>query len=1672
MTNKVSKSGGGGSSIFSGALNNINFLSGGVDPQTGLYSTTFDFGEISGCSGQGPSFRLQMQFNSLNTIGGSTASTLGVGWSFFLPTYNSETKSLTLMDGKSYKVAESSVNFDGPEDHWMTDRKLKDVNVFGSIPYDDNYMITVQHKEGHSYELLSSSGSSISSVYKLIGPNGRYLKFNYENSSSERVLKSIEDDEDNVLIEVVYGETLDGHDSTNTTTVKLFPSTPEERLVELYFGGADLMLDRIKLQTSESEVLETFFTYQKDQLTKQESGFDPIFSIKGVTHPSGAIETISYHDLLTLPNEAPWTSKLPAVTDYQRQDSNLLMVVTTYDLNPDASGKNFLGAEQQGVTWEDSADGLANLTESYEYSTLVIEGETKETKYTFNKFHQEIEKTTHFGDKLKQVTQTSTYYSDGDQSIDNQDPRYELCAEKQVNIQDGEDNRALTTVYDFDEWGNLLLEVSPSGVREVTEYYHQDGEEDACPEHPFGHRNFPKSISQETADSSSTVESTHTYKALPSFDGASTQILLATTLQAGQLISFTYHGEEDGTVPFAGFISQEKHEIGLQSRTMDYTYETVEDEFATISRQIFSGSDGTTSSRFEKASWLSGLIFELTEPDGVNHLFGYDKLGRVIEISEAVGTPFEALTTYSYIPIPVLTDEIDYHDGIATDIGLGWMVKEETPSRQRFQHTVYDGARKELRSYVRHEEGSYYKISELEYDKLGQVIVEHALDYDLTGPTLVEYRDTEYTRYGSWGEPEEKETSTGLITKTLVSPVDLSVIHQQIRRDEVEDATTVTLARNRTRTTYNLFQKPEQVERLDSSDVVLSVKQSTFDGFGRPDSRTNAVGETLSVLTRDYYGRPLSLTHFDETVYELSYSETNFGKQPSSITTAIESSEGVPGTFAIGSQISDLLDRVSSRTVGGATISYDYEGGQMHPYRTLNNRGQTALFEFIPALDNRPARITTFDGTVDIADWDSTPNLSDHDFTYADNQQEAPLGLLKEARTDQGSRLEYNYGENCLLADMTQTTDGTEYLQDIIRQTLQGKVLELDVHEQDGVRRIIIGYDSKGKQQSVQEGDIVVATTDNLFGNLETETVLKGETLLQETTVTYDDNGLEDTRTIDSQVGNGTLLLELGYDVEDRLNGRKSTVNDVLVRDEAFAYDAKGRLEVYAHEAGYDSAYLPKNAHEMPFVSQSFVYDSLDNIDQLITTFPDGSFNTSTYTYSGQQLTHISNDLTGQDQYPADTSLSYDADGNLTQLGDDVMSYSVFNRLESCDNTEYGYDAFQRIDRVGDTHRVYFQTDSIGETTADGEMLRLIRFGNRTVAEKTGDELTVLGSDRSRTVVQSRSGDDVQVHAYSPLGENSGTTKTGFNGQLRDSATEGYLLGNGVRAYFPILGNFSSQDDFSPFSGGGLNPYAYCERDPMNLLDPSGHVSEAVQLGVAVGVAVLGVISSIAGVIFAIPTGGATLTMSAVAMGALGLLGSAFGAVSSVLTLASASVTLDDELHGTDRTEQINKLDLSAKVFGLVEKVFSLGTMGYTKIGKGPKFPETISDKTIENPMKSKDGGAGKLMRKKTPLPSAQKGSAKASSAFGSVKSKGQHGAKKANNMTLNPQDTGSTGSNSTLGNVPERPKINEILDIEDRKTFSSSEVIGDKRNKRLWSGHSMDTDKVTVIAMRIIDND
>ncbi|WP_339478737.1 RHS repeat-associated core domain-containing protein [Pseudomonas sp. RL_5y_Pfl2_73] len=167
----------------------------------------------------------------------------------------------------------------------------------------------------------------------------------------------------------------------------------------------------------------------------------------------------------------------------------------------------------------------------------------------------------------------------------------------------------------------------------------------------------------------------------------------------------------------------------------------------------------------------------------------------------------------------------------------------------------------------------------------------------------------------------------------------------------------------------------------------------------------------------------------------------------------------------------------------------------------------------------------------------------------------------------------------------------------------------------------------------------------------------------------------------------------------------------------------------------------------------------------------------------------------------------------------------------------YQYDPLDRLTGLKpaehvSTQRFYQNNELVNEIEGQVE-LTILRHEAQPLAQRLHianvTETTLLATDQQRSVLQTLAGTDTQRMAYTAYGhrpaESGLSSLLGFNGERTDPVTGHYLLGQGNRAFNPVLMRFNSPDELSPFGDGGINAYAYCGGDPVNRYDPSGNFS-------------------------------------------------------------------------------------------------------------------------------------------------------------------------------------------------------------------------------------------------------
>lgn len=146
-----------------------------------------------------------------------------------------------------------------------------------------------------------------------------------------------------------------------------------------------------------------------------------------------------------------------------------------------------------------------------------------------------------------------------------------------------------------------------------------------------------------------------------------------------------------------------------------------------------------------------------------------------------------------------------------------------------------------------------------------------------------------------------------------------------------------------------------------------------------------------------------------------------------------------------------------------------------------------------------------------------------------------------------------------------------------------------------------------------------------------------------------------------------------------------------------------------------------------------------------------------------------------------------------------------------------------------DSARFFYQEGAVCTRWEVGRSRSLIKAAGVPVAEQAiggsaQGSMMLASNDTGSVLAESFKGGDRSA-GYSPYGFQRGLESLmGFAGQMRSLLPLGYFLGGGYRFFSIALMRFYSSDNLSPFGMGGINTYAYCGGDPMNRIDPSGHM--------------------------------------------------------------------------------------------------------------------------------------------------------------------------------------------------------------------------------------------------------
>ncbi|MBX8511618.1 hypothetical protein K5D34_18190, partial [Pseudomonas cichorii] len=1135
------------------------------------------------------------------------------------------------------------------------------------------------------------------------------------------------------------------------------------------------------------------------------------------------------------------------------------------------SNTNFLGFNAIGLIWDD--DGLDNLYQAdprYTYTStemLWVEGKAlRSTVRTFNNFHLLTEETVTQGDNV--LSTRTTYHGIPGLPFAQQPAQCQLPHEvlkiwyhPSASSQTHEE----TTRTTFDVFGNLLTQENPDGTLETRRYYPATGG-DGCPADPQG---FVRNLQDSTvtpvpgAPGEAPVLRTAYRYALQTGVGGTTPDWLAMTderlLQVKgidetelQHTAFTYIDQPADRYQHGRKLKDTLTLNGLSTIT-DYTYqrtrntragETVQHTTLTLSTSF----DTVSKTWTLQHSLLNGQPLLNRDDSDVEIAYRYDALGRVTEETAAPGTQYEATKHYHYVLSAVDGQQAEQE---VTDV-KGIKTRTLLDGMNRVVKALRQGAdENDLTRYVQ----TYSAL----YDTRGLLIEDTESDWwlvEVENEPELQLRELPLTstyEYDDWGEQSSVTGPDGIKRHKVKDPVKSTTTEWQA-------------GMGKTLTVTNLFDKPDSIERLALDDSRISLETTVYDGLGRVFGKFDALNH-YRTFSYDAFDRLRTQQLPDKAEIERNYALHSREDLPVSI-----SVDGV----VLGEQAFDGLKRMTDSTIGGRVSRFEYSGGQLQPDKVHTPQGQVIDYIYLPQLGEQPIQRKIVSSTAD--------------YTY--DLQSARLVSSKE----QDQELERDYYSNGELKEERRRQGGEAYVMQY-RYSLKGRLLGYtDVLGQVQT----YSYDASGRIEQLDVGALTSTFSYNAEGLLDSiETIDSGQSL--KISLEYDDAGREVLRSFVLPGGAVQKLVQV-YDAADHLQQRTLGQGSLVLRDETFTYDSRGRLERYT-ASGPEAPLDPQGKQ---IQSQVFGFDALDNIVSVETVFAGGS-NTALYEYTGLDPTQLSAVRNSHADYPASIELEYDDNGNLTlDEAGRTLEYDALSRLlavsanDGGELVDYGYDAQDSLTlsrEAGIQGQRFYRDGQLANQLQGTQQRTFLRVDDILLAEQREEGGTsLLVTDAKKTVMAEVDAGSVTLFEYTAYGHRSDSSGEeslpAFNGELREPSTGWYLLGEGYRAYNPVLMRFHSPDSLSPFDRGGVNPYAYCLGDPVNYLDPDGHLPRWVMPAIGIALSIVGVVASVATLGAATPIAGTGVVAAWSALSAGTQLSSSLSIASGVIGVASGVVSV------------------------------------------------------------------------------------------------------------------------------------------------------------------------------------
>ncbi|MFB7382677.1 RHS repeat-associated core domain-containing protein [Kitasatospora purpeofusca] len=1407
------------SSFLTHANNFTSAVSGGVDPRTGVFNIRIRLGALVGNRGLGPSLPLVLSYSPMT----STDVGFGRGVSMGLTTYDADDRLLTISTGEQYRVEETDKKV------VLLQSKLDIVHV-DRKPAENAYRIA--HKSG-GVEILTGPGNAFSLKVPtvLLTPTGHRLglEWDFASGPQPRLVAVKDEEEPEPLLSVTYA-------GESRTTLRVLPGRPEGYDVDLRLReGLLASVHHFALGRDKPLVWDFAHT----QLGEQGEWGS---WITGATMPGGLTETAHYQNA---GHRFPVTAGLPPLPRVHRfvqvPGCGQPLVEASYEY----TDTNFVGGHSD-VDWNGDCDNLYEVLTDYSYGSTesrTCAGRTTRTTRRYNNFHLQIlerQQQNHCSHTVE-----TQYYAIAGKPFDEQLAQFQLPSKKTVTWTDSGSTLATSsqevTETAFDGAGNPKSQTDPDGTYTEWTYYPPGGAGSDCPPEPNG---FTRLLKSATRTPPATHVDAHPPVHTTTFFYEAHQMTSDPWVSTAVLKSREQTGVKDqqaGSVRIMrsqtfAYDTSEAGEFGRLTNltTIDDPDEANSDANQNVETFTYSLKDDTLvqdrvvtvpgplvlKSR-QICSRFTGRPRSTTDPQGNSDTTTYDKLGRLLTHTANPGTPYEAVTSWTYETggsVPFVTT--------STDV-MGNQIRESYDGAGRLTLRERKDIDDDQGDCAKPGNGKWYTVFTQHHDEQGRPASTTTIDHS-RGANGGEIKLTRTLAYDDWGQLSAVAHADGSGQLTLHDPVSRTTTTHLLGDGKPLPGRTVT--------TYDMRGAPVSIVRLGPNDLSEHTPKRTFehDGLGRLRSETDEAGHTTT-YDYDVHDRLMRTTLPDGTQVMRNYAPFSARGLPTKLT--------VDGK-TYGTQEFDGLGRRTSATTGGRTWSWTYEKACdplpstcTTPYLKEQDKPlHTRTYQYIPQLANALTRMQAGDLTQEYTHHPVTGAL-----TTAQEIRRAATGSGEQS-TDSVTLTLAHYPSGRLCSTTTRlhgypdTTTSTTYTVDGLEQSRTGVDGSAQETTWDAFGRVLAVTDraARATLRYDSAGRIIGWTTEDRQSKNTLTTAL-----------VLDELGHETTRTLTDSQGT-TWTLTQTWQPGDLLKSRSLTRGTASLREETFEYTCRNQLTKYT----CSGSAAPRDEQGRQISRQTFTYDAYGNITTCHTWLADGSDTTSTYLFGNPddpcQLTGI--DL-GKPK--AEIKLHYDEAGRLSM--DDsgrALAYDVLGRLTTVTAAgtaftyRYGPNNRLLIQKTGDaTSILSYHRDKLASVTDGDRHTRLIRLGQACVAERReapSPSTRLLGSDGKQSVLTATGNAlPADEYAYTPYGHRkAGATDSilGYNGERTDPATGWYHLGNGYRAYSPALMRFTTPDSFSPFGPGGINPYVYCLGDPINRTDPTGHLSWKAWLGIGLGV--------------------------------------------------------------------------------------------------------------------------------------------------------------------------------------------------------------------------------------------